>query len=138
MAAKHIDVALLVMIDAEKLVGTVFSGLSALVIEDVTDSGGDIVVRARARGGPATCLGYGGETSRVHCYHGRTAADVPVDGRRVVVKVRARRMRCPVPGCAVQTFREQVPSGFVPSAAVPRPVLSRQRIHHLAGPFSCG
>jgi hypothetical protein len=31
------------------------------------------------------------------------------DGRRVVLKVRARRMRCPVTGCTVQTFREQVP-----------------------------
>jgi hypothetical protein len=48
-------------------------------------------------------------TSRVHGNHERTAADVPVDGRRVLVKVRARRMRCPVNGCTVQTFREQVP-----------------------------
>jgi hypothetical protein len=38
-----------------------------------------------------------------------TAADVPADGRRVLVKVRIRRMRCPAPGCTVQTFREQVP-----------------------------
>jgi hypothetical protein len=45
----------------------------------------------------------------VHGYHGRTAADVPADGRRVLVKVRVRRMRCPVPDCQVQTFREQVP-----------------------------
>jgi transposase len=27
----------------------------------------------------------------------------------VVVRVRVRRLRCPVPGCKVQTFREQVP-----------------------------
>jgi hypothetical protein len=33
---------------------------------------------------------------------------VPVDGRRVVVKVRVRRMRCPALDCKVQTFREQV------------------------------
>ena len=39
----------------------------------------------------------------------RTVADVPADGRPVVVRVRVRRMRCPVPGCPVQTFREQVP-----------------------------
>ncbi len=36
-------------------------------------------------------------------------ADVPADGRPVVVRVRVRRMRCPAPGCPVQTFREQVP-----------------------------
>ena len=45
----------------------------------------------------------------MHGYHERTAADVPVDGRHVRVKVRVRRMRCPVLACAVQTFREQVP-----------------------------
>jgi len=45
----------------------------------------------------------------VHGYHERAVADVPVDGRRVLVRVRVRRMRCPVTGCPRQTFREQVP-----------------------------
>jgi hypothetical protein len=34
-------------------------------------------------------------------------ADVPVDGRRVFVRLRVRRLRCPVPDGRVQTFREQ-------------------------------
>ena len=58
--------------------------------------------RCRARGCRAG-------TGQVHRYYGRTVADVPVGGRPVVVRVRLRRMRCPVPGCPVQTFREQVP-----------------------------
>jgi transposase len=99
----------LVMMDAEELAGTVFSGLSALVIENIRDAEGIIVVLARTRDEPAGCPGCGSETARVHGYHERTAADVPVDGRRVLVKVKVRRMRCPVLGCAVQTFREQVP-----------------------------
>jgi transposase len=97
------------MIDAIELVGTVFSGLSALVIEDVEDAGEVICVRARTRDGAVACPGCGAGTSRVHGYHERTAADVPVDGRRVLVRVRVRRMRCPDPGCPRQTFREQVP-----------------------------
>ena len=97
------------MLDAISLVGIVFSGLSALVIEDVEDAGDVIVVRARTRGDAIACPGCGTETSRVHGYHERTPADVPVDGRRVLVKVRGRRLRCPVLDCAVQTFREQVP-----------------------------
>jgi transposase len=56
-----------------------------------------------------TCPGCGAETARVHEYRERTAADVPVGGRRVLVRVRVRRMRCPVLDCKVQTFREQVP-----------------------------
>ena len=97
------------MIDVTELVGTVFSGLSALVIEDVEDAGEVIVVRARTRDEAVACPGCGTETARVHEYRERTVADVPADGRRVLVKVRVRRMRCPVPGCTVQTFREQVP-----------------------------
>jgi transposase len=91
------------------LVSTVFSGLSALVIEDVQDAGEVICVRARTRDQAVACPGCGTQTSRVHGYHERTAADVPVDGRRVLVQIRARRMRCPVLGCPRQAFREQVP-----------------------------
>jgi transposase len=97
------------MIDVAKLVGILFSGLSVLVIEDINDAGEIIVVQARTRDEAVACPGCGAETVRVHGYHERTAADVPADGRRVVLKVRARRMRCPVTGCGVQTFREQVP-----------------------------
>ena len=97
------------MIDAIELMGTVFSGLSALVIEDAGDDDGAICVQARTRDEAVACPRCGTATVRVHGYHERTAADVPADGRRVLVKVRVRRMRCPVPGCKVQTFREQVP-----------------------------
>ena len=83
--------------------------MSALVIEDIKDAGEMIVVQARTGGGAVACPSCGAETGHVHGYHERTAADVPADGRRVVLKVRARRMRCPVTGCGVQTFREQVP-----------------------------
>jgi transposase len=98
-----------VVIDVTELVRTVFSGLSALVIEDVEDAGEVVCVRARTRDEAVACPGCGTQTARVHGYHERTAADVPVDGRRVLVRVRVRRMRCPVTGCKVQTFREQVP-----------------------------
>jgi transposase len=79
-----------------------------LVIEDVEDAGEAICVRARIRDGrwPAGC---GTETARVHEYRERTAADVPIDGCHVLVKVKVRRMRCAALDCAVQTFREQVP-----------------------------
>jgi transposase len=46
------------------------------------------------------------ETGRVHGFVERRIADVPVDGRPVVVHVRARRMRCCTVDCSCQTFRE--------------------------------
>jgi transposase len=89
------------------LEGAVFSGLSALVIEDVKDEGGQILVMARTRSAPVPCPMCGALTGRVHGYGSRTVTDVPVDGRRVVVSVQVQRLLCPARGCARQTFRER-------------------------------
>lgn len=97
------------MLEVNALVGVVFSGLSALVIEGVADEGELVRVVARTRDDPVPCPVCGTPTGRVHGFHGRTVADVAVDGRRVVVSVRVRRLVCPVLGCPWQTFREQVP-----------------------------
>lgn len=97
------------MLETNKLVRTVFSGLAALTIEGVEDAGEVIVVRASTRGQTVGCPACGKPTGRVHAFHERMLADVPVDGRRVLVRVRVRRMRCQTAGCARWTFREQVP-----------------------------
>ncbi|MFE6744216.1 ISL3 family transposase [Streptomyces sp. NPDC057686] len=85
-----------------------FSGLSPLVIEDVVDDGERVLVLARTPKETAVCPVCGASSGRVHGYHWRTVADVPVDGRRVVVRVRVRRLVCPTRGCR-HTFREQLP-----------------------------
>lgn len=97
------------MRDVNSLWAVVFSGLSALVIEDVADDDEVIRVIARTRDAPVPCPVCGVATGKVHGYHVRTVADVPVDGRQVVARVRVRRLVCPVLGCRRQTFREQVP-----------------------------
>lgn len=66
------------------------------------------MVRASMPSGPVACPGCAVETGRVHGYVQRRVADVPVDGRRVVLRVRARRMRCSTLECSQQTFREQL------------------------------
>lgn len=76
----------------------VFSGLSPLAIEGVVDEGERIVVRARTPKDTAVCPVCGTLSGRVHGYHWRTVADVPVDGRRVVVRVRVRPLVCPTRG----------------------------------------
>lgn len=92
--------------DEVKLVSVVFSGLSPLVIEDVVEEGGRVVVLARTPFGRVACPDCGVGSARVHGYHLRAVADVPVDARRVVVRV--RRLVCPRLGCR-QRFREQLP-----------------------------
>lgn len=74
----------------------------------MTDEGERIVVRARTPKEPVPCPGCGAPSGRVHGFHLRTVADVSVDGRRVVVRVRVRRLVCPMHGCR-HTFRVQVP-----------------------------
>ncbi|MFE2717876.1 ISL3 family transposase [Streptomyces mirabilis] len=86
-----------------------FSGLSALVVEDVADGGDAVVVSARTRDVAVPCPVCGTPTAKVHGYHRRTVRDVPVDGRQVVVQLRVRRLACPALGCWRQTFREQIP-----------------------------
>lgn len=94
------------MFDVNALVGVVFSDL---VVESVAGEGDLVRVVARTRDDPVPCPVCGARTGRVHSFHHRTVADVPVDGRRVVVSVRVRRLVCSVLGCPRQTFREQVP-----------------------------
>ncbi|MGW7410640.1 transposase family protein, partial [Streptomyces sp. NPDC054833] len=90
-------------------IGTVFSGLSALVVEDVAEGGGTLVITARTRNVAVLCPVCGTPTARVHGYHHRTVRDVPVDGRQVVVHLRVRRLVCATQGCWRQTFRKQIP-----------------------------
>jgi zinc-finger of transposase IS204/IS1001/IS1096/IS1165 len=86
----------------------VFGGLAPLVIEQVEDAGDGILVRASTPLVAVACPDCGVTTARVHGFHERTVGDVPVDGRRVQVVVRVRRLVCRVSGCR-RTFREQVP-----------------------------
>jgi transposase len=85
--------------DVNSLVSTVLSGLSVLVVVDVTDGGDVVVVTARTRDAAVPCPVCRTLTAKVHGYHRRTVTDVPVDGRRVVVHLRVRRLVCPVLGC---------------------------------------
>ncbi|WP_165959269.1 ISL3 family transposase [Actinomadura sp. KC345] len=86
-----------------------FSGLSGLVIDDVTDDGELIRVRARSRKVPVPCPVCAVESAHVHGWCERTVADVPVDGRPVVLDVRVRRLACRDWRCPRRTFREQFP-----------------------------
>lgn len=86
----------------------VFSGLSSLVIDGVDEDAGCLAVRASTPPGPVVCPGCAAQTGRVHGYFHRQIADMPVGGRRVLIRLRARRMRCPSLECPRQTFREQL------------------------------
>lgn len=58
----------------------------------------------------AACPDCGQLSERVHAYHQRQLADLPVGGRAVVVQLRVRRLVCAALSCPRRTFREQVPT----------------------------
>ena len=97
------------MLDALVLVRAVFAGLDGLVVQDVEECDGGLVVAVTTRGGPVGCPVCGRLSSRLHAWHERGPADLPVAGLRVVLRVRVRRLVCQAPDCARRTFREQVP-----------------------------
>ncbi|KLL10599.1 ISL3 family transposase [Frankia coriariae] len=96
------------MCDAE-LLKTVFPQLAAVLVQRVVDEGQRVRVVARTRADPVACPRCGTLTARVHGYHRRWLADLPVGGRPVVIELTLRRLVCPSPDCSQQTFREQVP-----------------------------
>ncbi|MCY0963513.1 ISL3 family transposase, partial [Streptomyces sp. H27-H5] len=55
--------------DVNELVQMVFSGISPLVIEDVVDEGGRVLVRARTPRESALCPVCGVPSGQVHGYH---------------------------------------------------------------------
>ncbi|GAB2471007.1 transposase family protein [Xylanimonas ulmi] len=97
------------MLDASVLVRAVFAGLDGLVVQDVEEGEGGLVLAVTTRGGPAGCPVCGQPSTRLHAWHERAPADLPVAGLRVVLRVRVRRLVCQSPHCPRRTFREQVP-----------------------------
>jgi hypothetical protein len=91
------------MVGAKMLVGMVFSGSSALVIEGIEDTGEVIVVHASTRGGAVECPACGTLTRRVHAFQERMPADVPVDGRRVLLRMRVAAEERPGPSAVEHT-----------------------------------
>ncbi|MEU7876571.1 ISL3 family transposase [Dactylosporangium sp. NPDC049140] len=86
-----------------------FAGLVSIVVDQVVDQGDTVRIRARTRSGAVACPGCGWRTRRVHAYHVRRLADLPVAGRGVVLELRVRRLACRNHACARRTFREQLP-----------------------------
>lgn len=85
-----------------------FPHLTGLVLEEIVDRGGCVLVRARTNGGPASCPGCGVSSMRLHGHYRRLLQDLPAGGRQVLIAVTVRRLACGNPGCEVRTFAEPV------------------------------
>jgi transposase len=68
-----------------------------------------ITVAFRCTAPAACCPECGRPSDRVHSRYRRTVADLPVNGRRFVLRLTARRFFCRQPGCRRAVFCERLP-----------------------------
>lgn len=81
--------------------------LAGLVVDSVAEAGDRVVVRARPAAPQVPCPDCGVLTGKRHDGYGRFLHDCPSGGRRVVIRLRVRVLRCVNPGCGRGTFAEQ-------------------------------
>jgi transposase len=89
---------------------------AGLLVQQVLPEPNRIVVVTAPKPSNAACPLCGGPSGRVHSRYVRNLADLPWQGRRVVVRVQARRFRCAGPACRRRIFAERLPEVTQPWA----------------------
>ncbi|MEV6160254.1 transposase family protein [Nonomuraea sp. NPDC052129] len=107
-----------------------FPHLAELVVEELVDRGGYVLVKARTGRAPVSCPGCGQSSTRLHGHYRRLLQDLPAGGRQVLVDLTVRRLKCRNMTCKVRTFAEPI-SGVVERHARSTRML-RRMLEHLA------
>ena len=89
---------------------------AGVVVERVDVEPDSVIILASLRRGSAACPGCGCISHRLHSRYQRRVADLPWQGRAVVLRLGLRRLRCANPRCGRQTFSEGLP-GIAPAYA---------------------
>ncbi len=86
---------------------------AGLVVESVTETEAGIVVLGRAAEPERPCPVCGRSSRRIHSRYVRTISDLPCAGRRVELRLVARRFVCDAPLCRRRIFAERFEDGVV-------------------------
>ncbi|WP_442919407.1 transposase family protein [Methylobacterium sp. SyP6R] len=81
---------------------------AGLVVDQVDLEPDRIIIRPHPRATTAGCPGCGEISAQPHSRYTRTLADLPWQGRRVVIAVQTRRWRCPHLHCPRRVFAERL------------------------------
>jgi transposase len=84
-----------------------FPHLAGLRLEQVTLAGETVTLHLAATARSAPCPVCARRSGRVHSLYHRTVADLPVAGRRLILRLRVRRFRCRARGCPRVIFAER-------------------------------
>ena len=100
------------------------------LVERTTFEPDRVVVWVRSRQLDCACPACGVLSRRVHSRYLRRAADLPLSGRRVGLRVMVRRFRCAAVLCGRQVFSERFANGVLPPLAR-RTGRLEHIVHHL-------
>lgn len=90
---------------------------AGLVIDSVTTEDDRMLIEAHPAASSAACPDCGNVSSQVHSRYERRLYDLPVAGRSVHLRVRARRFRCANRSCLRRIFVEPLGDTVAPRAA---------------------
>src|SRR5947209_1698138 len=86
-----------------------FSLPDGIFISSVRATTTELVVRIACQRSCAVCPLCQQTSERVHGNYGRTVADLPCAGRRVILSLTVRKFVCGIPTCPRQIFTERLP-----------------------------
>ncbi len=79
---------------------------------------GGVVVHARSASAASPCPTCGLPSSSVHSHYSRTLGDVPAHGRRLRIRLAARRFRCRDAACERRVFTERFSPDLIYTHAI--------------------
>ncbi|WP_159047733.1 ISL3 family transposase, partial [Streptomyces sp. WM6378] len=94
--------------ELSRLEQALFPKVPGLVLDRLTEMDGLVVAEVHCDVGELACPDCAAVSWRVHSRYGRHLVEMPVGGRRVVVKLAVRRFFCENADCPRRTFVEQV------------------------------
>ena len=101
-----------------------------LLVQQVLPEPDRVVILSRPTAAASVCPLCGKTSARVHSHYQRHLADLPWQGRVVVLRVQVRRFRCATDGCPRQVFAERLPE--VVTSRARRTVRLAGVQHHIA------
>jgi transposase len=108
-----------------QVLGLVLPYLAGMAVDRAEISGGLVRIWVRAAAGGAACPDCGAWCTAVHDRYARRLRDAPAGGRRVLIWLVVRLLRCGNAGCPRASFAEQ-PEGLAVPYARRTPLLAGQ------------
>lgn len=90
-------------------VSLLFSFPDDIVISSVRSTPIEVVLQIACRRTTAACPLCQQPSERMHGHYGRTVADLPCAGRRVILALTVRKFVCTTSTCPRQIFTERLP-----------------------------